>query len=1073
MNKRIGFILTAALSAFPCAYADDIDIYVNAPVTGSEPYMMLTLDWRPSIFNSLCQYGVGNSCDDMMDDATYGYLESTYIDGDGLTQPRPDGDQVSTFEGFVAVLQTVLYKTDSEGDYLYDSVRMGLMISNKDDGGTILKGYELLGKDEDGNGSTGRQDIIDTLKLIPDSGTSNSHFLQASETYYEWYRYLNGGAVINGTAVANNFGGSAASPALPSYDPDTMDASETNYKSPFSASECPKLYSVLVAMNSANQDDGLDDEIEADMSADAAFKFENMVEYLTDPLTNLLPDSVGLSRPLEKLWVVSDSGSLGATEDWAWAGSQTSPYDISDPEQLVKDLGSSFDQVINESSTFVAASVPVNVFNRTDTLDNVYIALFEAQTTIHWPGNLKKLKLEDTDSDGVYDEVVDKNGNAGFESNGSDIGRITFDALTFWTDSAELPHVDGLTDGRDGREVARGGAGQKVVGFIDDGTHVIGSKNSTPNARQVFLEPTSGSTLDDFDADNSTADALITLLGAADRAEALKLIKWGRGEDAYDDDLDNNKTEPRSWIMSEAIHSRPLAINYGTTGGYSTSNPNIRIFMGTNDGMFHIFENTTTAGDESGEEIFAFYPREVLGNLTLRQADTEPSSKMRYGLDGTPVALVIDNDEDGNIEAAAGDKVYVYVGMRRGGNSYYAFDVSDPSATPTLLWKITNTSTGFSELGLTFSTPVVGKIKYGSTSTDVLIFAGGYNGGWNGAYTSQVGKDVGSSDDSVGNAIYIVNAKTGELIWKAYGGVSTASVSNGSAITGYSYTHAEMVDSIPSSVTALESFSGNIHRLYVGDTGGAVWRVDLPEVSSVSEVNSKWFVSKFAELGTDGTTTDRRFFHAPDVVESYDATGNFDGVLISSGNRADPLETDVDNYMFYLKDRVTDSGNTSVKARGALTISDSDIPDQTGCVTGSEGGCSSDLSAGWKIQLTSSGEKGLASPLVDYGLAFFSSYVPESSTNPCETSEGDGYLYVVNLADGSAAFNDNRKYYVGPGIPPGAIALGGDVIYLPGGGGDLGDTDGDGTDEGRQKLFKSLGKNLWIMYWREPGIDDL
>lgn len=1072
MKKILGFLLAAASFGQSTAYADDIDIYVNATAVGSEPYVMLMLDWRPSIFNVLCTYGAGESCETAMSAETYANLDASHT----------SGDKISTFEAFVAVLETVLSNSK------YDPIYMGLMISNKDQtgynsdgGGTILEGYKLLGTD--------RAEIIATLKSIPEAvSTSDSHKLQPSETYYEWYRYINSGGVIYGNLTDYNFGGSSGSVVPPSHDTSIMNTSETTYNSPFTdPAACPKLYSILVAMNSANQDDSLDDEIEADMSKSAAFKFEGMMTYMHDAEHDLLTVVDGI-QPLQKSWVISDGGSIGATRDWASAGGSGAPLDLTDPKQLEEDLGSAFDQVISVSSTFVAASIPVNVFNRTDTLDNVYVALFEAQTTLRWPGNLKKLKLIDTDADGIFDSVIDATVSPepkpGFESTGDDIGRITYDALTFWTDASALPADPDLPLGADGREVARGGAGQKIVGFINDGTHVIGDNNATTNARQVFVEPatvTNGTanSVDDFDADNTTADALDVLLGLTDgdQSGALELIKWGRGQD-----VDASSTGARSWIMADAIHSRPLAINYGDddgAGGFSETNPNIRIFMGTNDGIFHIFENTSSAGAETGEEVFAFYPRESLDKIALQRANTISSTKMRYGVDGTAVALVIDNDKDGNVETADGDKVYVYVGMRRGGNSYYAFDVSDSSTTPTLLWKITQTSGGlFDELGLTFSTPIVGKVKYGNTDTNVLVFAGGYNGGWDSLYTSRTGKDAGDADDSVGNAIYIVNAETGELIWKAYGGGTTGSQSSSSA-TGFAYRHVDMVDSIPSTISALSTKDGIIHRLYVGDTGGAIWRVDLPQVDftdassagTSSSVENNWFVTKFAELGTDGTTTDRRFFHEPDLIETKSADNvPFDGILISSGNRADPQETDVTNYLFYLKDWTTASGDTSVKSRSPIVLTD--LPDQTPCATGSEGSCNSDLAVGWRVELEDAGEKGLAPPFTDFGAVFFSTFVP-ATASACGQKEGDGYVYAMNLTDGSSLYGDQRKHWVGPGIPSGAIAGGNNVIFLPGGGFSPGDLDGDGIDDGRQKLLKSLGKNLWIMYWREPGIDDL
>jgi type IV pilus assembly protein PilY1 len=232
-----------------------------------------------------------------------------------------------------------------------------------------------------------------------------------------------------------------------------------------------------------------------------------------------------------------------------------------------------------------------------------------------------------------------------------------------------------------------------------------------------------------------------------------------------------------------------------------------------------------------------------------------------------------------------------------------------------------------------------------------------------------------------------------------------------------------------------------------------------------------------AELGTDGSGTDLRFFHAPDIVETFDDTGEFDGLLIESGNRADPNETNTDNYMFYIKDRLITSGSTAVSAEnipsnppGRYLITD--LADQTDCVTGLEtgGACSASIPNGWKIEMARSGEKGLSSPLVDAGRVFFTTFRP-GAVATCAPSEGQGSIYVVNLADGTAVANNQRIYEIGPGIPPGAILVG-DVILLPGGGIDLYDLDGDGTRD-LSKLPVSNTKKLFRIYWREPGIDQL
>ena len=294
----------------------------------------------------------------------------------------------------------------------------------------------------------------------------------------------------------------------------------------------------MVAMNSANQDGSLDSDIGSDLgiTTRGSFKFEDMAQVLHNSSTDLVDDSyLAGVNPLEKTWVISDSGSIGATGDWSAAGGSGSPLNIDDPVALEADLTNAFKEIISVSSTFVAASVPVNVFNRAETLDNLYIALFEAQATQRWPGNIKKLKLKDTDvtPDGIYDAVVDNSSpqQPGFESTGPDRGRLAFNALTYWTDVTTLP-VSSDADipvGVDGRVVDRGGAGQKITGFINDGIHVIGDTNSTANSRQVFVEPATvtngaGNVLDDFDAD-TVAVAALKALADQNKIPSLKVTE--------------------------------------------------------------------------------------------------------------------------------------------------------------------------------------------------------------------------------------------------------------------------------------------------------------------------------------------------------------------------------------------------------------------------------------------------------------------------------------------------------------------------------------------------------------------
>ena len=346
---------------------------------------------------------------------------------------------------------------------------------------------------------------------------------------------------------------------------------------------------------------------------------------------------------------------------------------------------------------------------------------------------------------------------------------------------------------------------------------------------------------------------------------------------------------------------------------------------------------------------------------------------------------------NGNGTIEDGDTVIAYVGLRRGGRAYYALDISDPDA-PQLLWRIQAGDTGYETLGYTFSTPQVGEVELDvdgtATRTPVLVFSGGYD-------TNKDARGAGGTDDSIGNAIYVVNALTGARIWKAE--------------------HELMVDSIPSDPTAVDtSGDGFIDRVYVGDTGGSVWRADL-----VGDPDTDWFVYKIADVGRhyddDSPANERRFFNAPDVVLARDSESAFDAVIIGSGDRANPLDkgyesTIPENYMYMIKDRRTISGPLGEDE--VLTVYDpSNLGDVTSnCLQSND--CPEDgvpdLTHGWRLQLVETGgEKSLSLPFAIGGTIFFTTYLPpgESEASTCGPSEGGGVLYAVALEDATSTIN--------------------------------------------------------------------
>ncbi len=93
--------------------------------------------------------------------------------------------------------------------------------------------------------------------------------------------------------------------------------------------------------------------------------------------------------------------------------------------------------------------------------------------------------------------------------------------------------------------------------------------------------------------------------------------------------------------------------------------------------------------------------------------------------------LKYDANGDGVIDAAAGDRVYIYFGQGRGGSNYYALDVTNKNA-PKFMWTIGPAQLPHMQVGTTisqaWSTPQLAKVNISgatqNTQKIVLIFGG-------------------------------------------------------------------------------------------------------------------------------------------------------------------------------------------------------------------------------------------------------------------------------------------------------------------------------------------------------------
>ena len=985
MKTKLLLTLAIAATTVTCgsAYADDTDVYSNVGSglpDNSEPMVMFSLDYRPNLGSTACNGGVCNTL------IAEGYM-------------APAGPYV-----FFDVLRGALRKVMDP----LEGVKVGLMLNHDhrnncegygrtgcSNGGYIAMGFEEF---EIGDTNGAKERFHNILSAMPTPQGNVSHSYQGKELFFEFFRYLTGQGVYNAHNGWTDYGTSNKKNLdfdNPGSDWDSSlempPGNRPKYESPLeTAGACSKVFTVNSMFQVSNQEADSDDAIQASVPfggfGSSQREFSDVIQYMYD--ADLGNDSYGTVPNLPDQqnvtsYILIDPNFINTTTiGYASAGGTGAPLELSEnPDELVATLEEIFKQILSVSTTFVAASVPVNVFNRAEVTDNIYIALFQVNEDARpsWVGNVKKLKLVGANDSSTNSALLDALGNGAVAGD----GRLNFDALTHWTSPSQLPAPDlsaGEVTGRDGRSVARGGAGQKIPGFL------VGSPQLANGlgGRTMYYDATPNS-LASLNVDPSVASALQSDLNAGSIMEATTLLAYARGLDVDDLDGDGVKNEAREWIFGDALHSRPMPLNYGTRGGYSSGNPAIYLAVGSNDGSLRMIRNTSPGGAESGEEVWAFMPRtSMAAQKILRNNAT--GTKHPYTLDGAPVAYIQDVDLDGNIEA--GDKVWLFVGLRRGGKSYYALDVSNPES-PRLMWTIDKFG-DFAELGYTFSNPRVGMVDTGSGPVAALMFAGGYD-------TNKDDRSGVGSDDSEGNAIYVVNAETGSLIWKARGG------SGGSSPTVFE--HAGLVDSIPSALTVADTDGdGVIDRMVVGDTGGNVWRADL-----AGNNTADWKLTLLASVGrhasgSSGKYTDRRFFHRPDLVQTKDVDGNFDAVVIGSGDRADPLDIAgvTSNFLYVIKDRAT--------AQGAATNSGfehEDFADVTDNCLQEGGECNLDLEVGWRLQMESTGEKILATPLTMSGTVFITSYLPQggSSAMACAPTEGAGRLYALSLQTAASVIN--------------------------------------------------------------------
>jgi hypothetical protein len=894
----LGSFFYASLS-LQSALADDNEIYVSRTLPEDQqvrPNLMFVIDNSGSMLSgvpgttcAVADQSIRNRCLEVRVSRT-----CTGYDNRGRCNLW-----VNNYEYRKTRLQVVKDVTNElvEELRLSDDVNIGLMhfdaapgTSNEEGGMVAIPA---------GRASATADSFITELNRL--YGASNTPL---SESFYEAARYMKGATPKfgNDTNAAYEDGTSWTNPSKPSVD---ASKSGSEYKSPIEYA-CQKSNIILLTDGAPTHDNSANNDIRALINTSGAANTLHLASTCRDPGTDstslhsgecmphlaehLANQDASSSQPGKQTvntYTIGFATNQTLLQNTATAGNGRY-FTTDNTSGLTDALKSILVEVLAENATFATPSVAVSAYNNLGYRNDLYYALFRPAEGARWVGNVKRYKLgeDSTTGDSI---IVDKNNQPAVDET---TGFFRENASSYWSF-------------QDGRDVAKGG----VAGML-----------GIPASRNIYTwtsadrSPTAGAGVAGSELINTSAHALTTgnaaittaLMGVSTAAAKDNAVKWGRGLDPV--------TNQARQQLADVLHNEPRLVAYKTdedlvrvenikngTVSALASPEELYMFFGTNEGFIHAVDPGT------GEEKFAFIPKELLPNLNAYYTDSKGPDAKRYGMDGQINLWVEYGALDATSKSRSITKNYLYAGMRRGGRNYYALDVGTITS-PALKWVIKGgTTPGFGKLGQTWSTPKLADIKVNGTKTKVLIFTGGYD-----TQQDDDSPNTPLTNDNYGNSLYIVNAETGQLIWRA-GHTSEA---------GANLQLASMTHSMPADPVIIDiDNDGLADIIYAADSRAQVFRFDIDNDNTGA--NTLAAGGRIASLGGANALNNRRLFNMPDVALVRERSGKtYFTISLGSGYRAHPLNVDTIDRFYVLRD-----ANVFTKPSTYTTMTESDLVD--------------------------------------------------------------------------------------------------------------------------------------------------
>lgn len=592
-----------------------------------------------------------------------------------------------------------------------------------------------------------------------------------------------------------------------------------------------------------------------------------------------------------------------------------------------------------------------------------------------------------------------------------------------------------------------------------------------------------------------------TKFGGTATEVTRKIIRFFRGYDMLDrlgngsvsTPIERNLTNFGKtggwWKLGSIFHSAPTLVGTGeflgtfktasaTTGSYEqwfadNRTRSRQIIVGADDGMIHSFDaGTAQTGDDpstsivepssnvyytsgTGAENWAFIPPHHLPQmgtqLSCPNNTTDPCTVNRkhdYYVDGSPQVRDIYIGKDANKATCTNLsdpsksiywKTVAVLGDRDGGSKFTALDVTVPNS-PKYLWEFPNTiGTGAKDRAEVAGNSWSDHLPSPSPIFPVKFDVDGVAGGdWYFRWVTVVNGGF-KRDQLGGRGIYMLDAYTGELLWKwEKGSTGERQFLN--------YSFAAPVAGVRANKPS--DCGPFIDTLVAVDTGGQVWRFDISSPGVVTTAAlAQWtgervFASALASATSAaypalpaGTSIEaneypyRPMFGIPAIARDQDGeiwayVGTGDRDLLTNPGTAHPSGTKLHGDIAKMvcaqapyDTRTYFNRIYALKLKRAVagTVNDEDdLSNLTQAGTGGEGLVATAAAAnksGWFLILRP-GEKVNNPADVFFGVSYFTTYQPtagcniaSSSANSCEAPAGVGRLYALDYIKGTPALN--------------------------------------------------------------------